>query len=138
MKLVYGIQLFTSTYKLDGLVNHRTDRKGGTTTGITIQLGQYYTIEIKSFIEFFGGVYSILTGHRIHYEQNFVRIDGLLNSGNLVHHFFVYSQAPGGIDDYKIIAFGFGFLDGILGNDYRIFAVRFRVHRYVNLFSQYA
>ena len=28
-------------------------------------------------------------------------------------------------------------LDGILGNGYRIFAVRFRVHRYVNLFSQY-
>ena len=50
MELVYGIQLFTGTYKLDGLVYHRTDRKGGTTAGITIQFGQYYTIEVEPVV----------------------------------------------------------------------------------------
>ena len=39
----------------------------------------------------------------------------------------IHCQTTGCIDNYKVVTFGFGFLDGILGNGYRIFAVDCRI-----------
>ena len=137
MELINSIQLFTCTYKLNGLVDNRTDRECCTTTGVTVKLSQYYTVEVEAIIKFFCSINSILSGHGVYHEKDLIRVDGFLNSSNFVHHLFVYSQTPGCIDDYKIVSFGFSFFNCILCNFYRILTIRFRVHRHFNLFSQY-
>ena len=125
VELVDSIQLFTCTHKLNRFVDYRTDRKSRTTTGVTIQFGQYHTVEVQTFVKFFGCIDGILSCHGVYHEQNFVRIDRFFDSGDLVHHLFVYGQTSGCIDDYEVISFGFGFLNGVLCNLYRIFAVQF-------------
>ena len=137
MELVDCFQFFSRTYEFDRLVDYRTDGKGRTTTGITVELGQYYTIEVQAFVKFFGCVYGILTGHGVYHEQDFVRINGFLDGGDFVHHLFVYCQTSGGIDDDEVISFGFGFLNSVLCDFHRILAIQFAVHRNFNLFCQY-
>src|SRR5574344_242588 len=68
IKGVDSLRLFTRTNKLDGLVDHRPDRQGSTTTGITIEFGQHHAVEIEAVVEFLGGIDSILTGHGIDHE----------------------------------------------------------------------
>ena len=63
MELVDSIQLFAGTHKLDRLIHNGTNRKSGTATGITIQLGQHNTVKVQTFIKFTGCVHRILTGH---------------------------------------------------------------------------
>ena len=63
MELVDSFQLLTSTYKLNRLVHHRTDRQSCTTTSVTIQFGQYNARKVQTVIELFCRINSILTGH---------------------------------------------------------------------------
>ena len=138
MELIDSVQLFTGSDKLDRLVYYGTDGKGGTAAGITVQLGQYHAVEVQTFVEFFGCVYGILSGHGVYHKQDFVRVNGGFDCSDLVHHFLVYGQTTGCIDDYEVIPFCFGFLYGVLGYGYRVFAVRFGVHGHFDLFCQYA
>ena len=137
MELIYCIQFFTGTDKLNRFVYHRTDRQSRTTTCITIQLRQYYTIEVQTFIEFTCRIHGILSGHRINDKQCFIRIDSILNRFNLIHHLFIDSQTTCCIDNNQIISFCLCFLNGIQCNLYRILAFRFAIHRYFNLLSQH-
>ena len=138
MELVDGIELLAGTHELDGLVHHRADGEGRTATGVTVELGQYHAVEVQAVVEFLGRVHGILTGHGIDHEEDFVGMDGLLDGGNLVHHFLVHGQTTGGIDDNQVVTFGLGLLDGVLGNLHGVFAVGLAVHGHVNLLGQYA
>ena len=138
MELVDGIEFLARTYKLDRFVHYRTDREGRTTAGITVELGQHHAVKVEAFVELFGCVDRILSGHRVYHEQNFVGLDGFFDGSDLIHHLFVDCQTSGRIDNYQIVSLGTCFFDGILGDGNRIFAVDLRVHRYVNLFGQYA
>jgi len=133
--LVDGIEFLACTYKFDGLVHNRTDREGGTTTGVTVELRQHYAVEVETLIKLLGGVYGILTGHGVYHEQNFVRLDGFLDGCDFIHHLLVDCQTSGRIDNYQIVTFGTCLLDGVLSYGNGIFAVDFRVHRYIDLFG---
>ena len=137
MELIYCIQFLTGTHEHNRLIHYRTDRQGRTTTGITIQLGQYHTGEIQTFIKLTSCIYRILSGHGIYHKQRSIRIDSLLDSFNLVHHLFIYSQTSGSIDNYQVIPFCFRFLNGIQGNLYRIFAVQFAIYRNFYLLAEH-
>ena len=100
---VYGFHLFASTNKLDGLIDNGTNGECSTTTGVTIQLGENHTGVVQSVVEFLGSVNGILTGHGIHHEEDFVRIDGILDVRNLLHQLLIDSQTTSGIhDDYVV------------------------------------
>ena len=103
MEGIDSLHLLTSTNELDGLVHHGTDRESSTTTGITVKFGKDNTGIVKAVIELLGGVHCILTGHSINHEEYFVRIDGILDVGNLLHQFLVDSQTTGGIDNDNIM-----------------------------------
>ena len=137
MELVNSIQLLAGTHELDRLVHHGTDRQGGTTTGITIQLGQYDTVEIQTFVELTGGIHGILTGHGIYNKQCFIRIDGVLDGLDFIHHLLIDGQTTGGIDNHQVISFCLGFLDGMQSNLNRILTIQLTINRYLHLLTQH-
>ena len=137
MELVYCIQLFACTHKLDRLVHYRTDRKSGTTASITIELSQNDTVKIKAFIEFTSGIHCILTGHGVYHEQGFIRIDGLLDGFDFLHHLLVNRQTAGSIDNHQVIPLSLRFMNGIQGNLNRVLTVDFTVYGYTHLFAQH-
>ena len=63
MEHIDSLHLLAGTDKLDRLGNHGADTEGSTTTGITIELGENYTIEVEAVVELLGCIYSILTRH---------------------------------------------------------------------------
>ena len=125
MEYVDSLHLFACTNKLDRLGNNGADTQRSTATGVAIELGEHNAIEIQTVVEFLCCVYSILTSHRVYYEQCFIRIESLLERRNLVHHFLVNSQSTGGIHDYYIVTLSLSLLDGIVGDGDNILAIRF-------------
>ena len=133
---VEGFHLLAGTDELDGLVDHRLDGEGSTSTGVTIHLGEDYTVEIEFVVERLGGVHSILTGHGIHHEEDFVGVDGLFDVADLFHHLLIHGETTRGIHNHHIEAIGLGVGNRILGNLDRLFGVGFGIDRHIELFAQ--
>ena len=132
MEHVEGFHLLASTYKLDRLSDNSADAEGSTTTGVTIELGEYHTIEVQTIVELLGGIDSILTSHRVDDKQRLVRLDSLFQGCYLVHHLLIDSQTTSGIDDDDVIVLLLGFADSILGNLYNVLVVWLRINGYAN------
>ena len=128
MEHIDGLHLLTSTHKLDGLGDNGTDTQSGTTTGVTVKLGQYHAIEVETVVELLGSVHCVLTRHRVDNKQRLVGLYGFLQGSNLVHHLLVDSQTTSGIDDDNIIILGLGLADGIVGNLDYILVVGLRIN----------
>ena len=123
MEHIQGIHLLACTYELDRLIHDRTDRERRTTTGITIQLGQYHTVEIQTLVELTRRIHRILTRHRIHHEEGLFRLDSRLDRSDLLHHLLIYRQTTRRIDNHHVIALGFGMLNRMLRDLYRVLAL---------------
>ena len=135
---VYGLHLLARTHKLDGLVHHGADGQGCTATGVTVQLGEDNTGIVEALVELLGGVHGILTGHGIHHEEDFVRIDGVLDVGNLLHQFLVDGKTAGGIHDDNIMSLGPCLADGIQGYLNGVSGTLLDVHGHANLLAEHA
>ena len=120
MEHIDGLHLLTRTYELNRLRHDGTNREGSTTTGITIEFGQYHTIEIQTIIELLSGIHGILTSHGIHHEERLIGIDCLLQRLNLIHHLLIDGQTTSGIHDHHIVGLGFRLLNGVVGNLHHI------------------
>ena len=66
--------------------------------------------------ELLGDVDRVLTGHRIDHEQDVMRVDGLLDVGQLGHELGVDVQAAAGVHDEDVLALRAGALGGPLGD----------------------
>lgn len=102
---------------------------------VTVELGEHHTVEVKTVVELLGGVDGILTGHGVNHEQHLIGMDMLLETADFVHHLLVYGQSTSGIDDDYVVAFGFSFLHGMVGNLIDVFVVGLAVHGYVDALS---
>ena len=138
MEDIQRIHLFARSDKFDRLVDHRTDRKGGSTTCITVQLGQHHAVKIETFVEFLRRVDCILSGHGVDHEQGFIRLDSTLDCGDLFHHLLVDSQTTGGIDNHDIVAFCTCFADRVHRDLHRILVFEFHINRHSYLFADHA
>ena len=127
MEHVDSLHLLARTDELDWFRHHRTDREGSTTTGITIELRQYDTIEIESVVEFLRSIHGILTRHGVYHKERLIGVDGLLQIRDLIHHLLIDSQTTCGIDDDNGIALLLGLTDSILGDFYHILIAFLRV-----------
>ena len=136
MEHINSFHLFTRTYELNGLSDNVTDTEGSTATGITIELCEHHAIEIEAIVEFLGCIDSILTCHRVNHKECFIRVDSLLECGDLVHHILIDSQTAGSIDDDHIIAFAFCLIDSMLCNLHGILAAFLGVDRHLHLLAQ--
>jgi hypothetical protein len=91
---------------LPGLAGDLLDGKGGATARIAVELGEDDAVELELFVEDFGGVDGVLTGHGVEDEVDLLRADGLGDFLQFVHQLFVDGQAPGGVEnDYIAVCF---------------------------------
>ena len=116
MEDLQGIHLLAARDELQRLIDYRTDRDGGTTSRIAIELREHHAVEVEAVVELLGRVYGILTRHRIHDEEGLRGVYGSLDGGNLLHHRLVHSQTTGRIDDNHIVGFLTCVLDSVLGD----------------------
>ena len=127
MEHVDSFHLLARTNELDGFGHHRTDTQGSTTTGISIELREYHTVEIQTVVELLRRIHSILTGHGVHHKQGLVRLDGLFQVRDLLHHLLIDSQSTGSIDDDDGIALLLRLADGVLGDLYHVLIAFLRI-----------
>ena len=137
MEDIQSIHLFARSDELDRFVDHRSDRKSGTTASITVELRQDNTVKIETLVEFFRRVDSILPSHGIDHEQGFIRLNSTLDRSDLFHHLLVNSQTTSGIDNHDIVAFRTCFANRVHRNLHRILVFQFHINRYSNLFADH-
>ena len=65
--------------------------------------------------------HGVLPGHGVHHEERLAGLDGLLDSGDFVHHVLVHRQTAGGVDDDDIVAVAPGMPHGGFGNGHWVF-----------------
>ena len=138
MEHIECFHFFARTDELNRFVHYRADRKRSTATGVTVQFGEYDTIEIDAVVELFGGVHRILTGHGIDHEECFGRCDSVFDSRNLLHHLLVNRQTTGCIDDDNVVSEFLRFSDSRFGFLHRIRFVQAQIDVRFNLLTQYA
>ena len=92
------------------------DGEGGTATGVTVEFGEDYAVEVEPVVECFCGVDCVLAGHGVDNEEGFLWVEGGFKAGDFVHHLFVNSETTGGIDNDNVGAFEAGVLDGFGGD----------------------
>ena len=91
------------------------NRKRRAAAGITVHLGEHDAGERKLLVELVGGVDRVLSGHGVGDEQDFLRIEQLLERLHFVHQLIVDVQAAGGVDDQNVAAGVDGFAARFLG-----------------------
>jgi hypothetical protein len=65
-------------------------------------------------------IHGILTRHRIHYEQGFIWLNGLVDPADLVHHLLIHGQSSGRIDDHIAESLCACMLNGLRSDVHRI------------------
>jgi len=136
VEYIQSLHLFTGADELDRLSYNCLDRKCRTTAGVTVHLGEHYSVKVEPVVECLRCLYSILTGHRIHNEECFGRVEGLLERRDLVHELLVYCKTSGSIDDNYRVAFRLCLGDSMLGDLDRILYTFLRVNLYSDLLSE--
>ena len=66
MKHIHRLHLLSGGDELDRLAGDVLDGKRGAASGVTVHLREYNTVKIKPFVEDFGCLHGILTGHRVY------------------------------------------------------------------------
>ena len=135
VEVVYGFEFFACSYKFNRFVDYGADRECRTATGVAVQFGENYSVEIETIVKFFGCVDRILSGHGVNDEQGLGRVDFFLDSLDFVHHLLVDSQTSCRVDDNQIEMVFFGIFYGIGGNAHRVFAIFLGINRYIDLFT---
>ena len=85
MKWLQSIVFFANTKKLDRLSGNVADGQRGATACVTIHFGQNHSGQAELLVKFIGGVHRILSSHRVGDEQDFLRIEQLLQELHLIH-----------------------------------------------------
>ena len=80
MEYIKCFHLLTCADELDRFAHNSLDREGCTTTGVTIHLCEDNSVKVESVVECLGCFYSVLTCHRIDYEESLGRLEGILES----------------------------------------------------------
>jgi len=63
-----------------------------------------------------GGIHGVLAGHRVHNEQDFMRLRRFLDRSHFLHHLFIDVQATCGVDDDRVPDIFPGIVDGVRRN----------------------
>ena len=108
------IHFFAYADELDGFFDGIAYGEGGTATGIAIEFGEHDAVVVDAFVEGFGGVDGVLSGHGVNDEKGFLRIEMFFEGGDLGHHGFIDGETAGGIDDDDVDTLGLGVADGFL------------------------
>ena len=105
MERLQGLHLLAGADELDRLTAHLADRKGGTTAGITIKLGEHRSGDAHLVVEGAGEFGRFLTDHRIHHQQHLIGLHSGADPHHLLHHLGVDLEATGGVDQERVEPF---------------------------------
>ena len=136
MERLEVVELFAHADKLNRLAGNGLNTQGGTTTGVTVKLGQDHPVQFQPLVEFLRRVDRVLTGHRIADQINLVRVDGFRDHGDLVHHLFVNMQTTSGIKNHDIEAVFSGVFKTVLGNLNRVLNTVFPIDLHAQLLAE--
>jgi hypothetical protein len=112
----------------------RTDR-AAPPRAVAIHFGENRPGNADFVVEGAGQVSGFLTGHGIHHQQHFIRVDGSFDVGQFGHHLRVNLQASGGINNHGIDPVSPGLFDPLAGNIYRIGLGAQLKHRHIDLLA---
>ena len=115
------IELFAGADELDGLAGDGLDGQRSAAAGIAVELREHHAVDVQPFVERLGGVHGVLTGHGVHDEQNFIRLDLSLDGLQLVHQGLVHMQAAGRVEEDHVVAVLLRMADGRLGDLHGVF-----------------
>ena len=80
----------------------------------------------------------VLAGHRVGDQQDLMRLDGAAQAPQLVHQFLVDLQAPGGVEDDRVVAGGLGARQGAAADLDRVLGLASLQHRHTDLRAEHA
>ena len=132
MEYIDSLHLLASSHKLDWFCDNSTNRQCSSTSGVTIKFCEHHSVEIQSVVKLLSCIDCILTSHRVNNEKGFIRIEGILQGGYLVHHLLVNRQSSGSIHDNHIVALCLCLLDSIIGNLHNILVVGLGIYGHSN------
>src|SRR4051812_11187129 len=105
-------QLLARGGEHDRLAGDGLDRQRGAAARVAVELGQHDAVELRDLGELLGYVDRVLAGHRVDDQQDDVRLDRLLDLGQLLHQVLVDVQAAGRVDDQHVLAVALGLVEG--------------------------
>ena len=104
-------QLLAGGGEHDRLAGDRLDRQRGAAARVAVELGEHDAVELGGLGELLGDVDGVLAGHRVDDQQHDVRLDRLLDVGQLLHQLLVDVQAARGVDDQHVLAVALGLVE---------------------------
>ena len=116
------VELLARAHELDRHARDLAHGKRRATTRVAIHLGQDQAGQPDRLVELVGDTHRVLAGHRVHHQQDFLRLRALADGGDLAHQVFVDVQAASGIEDehgQRLLARPF---EAALGDIYRLIA----------------
>src|SRR5262249_40051506 len=131
-----GVELLTGAHELDGLTGGFPHGKRCPAARIAVDLGEDYAGYFQLRIERFGHVDRFLSGHGVHDQQFFGRLQAAIKEHQFSHQFGVDLQAPGCVEQDRTVTEFAGFLDGSGTNLGDISATGNRENWDVDLFSE--
>ena len=114
------VQLLARADELDGLAGGRSNGEGRTAAGVAVQLGEHHARDAQRLVKGGGGVHRVLTGHRVHHQQDLRRLHRVADALQLLHQGLIDVQATGRVQKDQVVAVLFGVLDGGFGDVHRI------------------
>ena len=126
MELLEIIKLFAHTNVFDRLTGYGKNGQCRTASCIRIKLRHKNAGDSHSFIKGFGNVYSVLTGHSVNDQHNFVRLGDFLNIFKLLHELSIYVKTSGSIDNKYIVTVVLCMAESLLCNDNRTYLSHFK------------
>ena len=129
-----GVELFADAGELDGLARHGLDGERRAAAGVAVELGEHHAGDAESLVKGGGGVHGVLTGHRVHNEQDLRRLGFGLDAAQLIHERLVNVEAAGRIEEYEIVSVTARVIDRVL-RDLRRVALTFLIYGKIELFA---
>ncbi len=102
------------------LAGHLRDRQRGTTTGVTVELGEDDAVVPDAVEERLRGVDRVLADHRVDDEEHLVGGHRVADVGGLLHQLLVDAEATGGVDDDHVVQRAPRLLDRATGDADRV------------------
>ena len=102
MERLKSVQLLSDTDKLDRDAGDRFDRERGSTSGVSVQLGQNHAVQLERLVERFGAVDRVLPRHRVADQQRLVRHQLVVDRDQLAHQVVINVQPACRIENQQI------------------------------------
>ena len=99
-----GFHLFAGTNEFDWGPAHLADRESGPAPGVAIQFGEDSSCDAHLLVESSGQLGGLLADHRIHDQQDFIRLHRFADTNHLFHHRLIDLEASGRVDQHRVEA----------------------------------